>query len=188
MVLSSGTDFVSFFDDTWELKFTGTGTTTAWTNLLGPGNGPTSRSDHKGLYDYASDRLVFFGGISLGGILHDTWSMTFVSVVGVPGEGPPAAETGLALAAAGANPVRESTRLAFTLPRAGAIELALHDAAGRRIRTLAAGPHAAGRHVVAWDVLDAAGRRVPAGVYFARLAASDGSGTAATTKLVVLRP
>jgi hypothetical protein len=114
--------------------------------------------------------------------------MTFVSIVGVPGEGPPAAETGLALAAAGANPVRESTRLAFTLPRAGAIELALHDAAGRRIRTLAAGPHAAGRHVVAWDVLDAAGRRVPAGVYFARLAASDGSGPAATTKLVVLRP
>ncbi len=186
-VISSGTDFVNFYDDTWQLSFSGTGTAASWHNLLGPGAGPTSRSDHKAVYDGVDDRLVFFGGINLGGILHDSWEMAFGSIVGVPGEEPRAdAGPGRALALAGANPLREGTRLAFALPAAGPIELAVHDAAGRRVRTLASGWTEAGRHVVAWDARGADGRRAPAGVYFARLAGEGLAGGAATVKLVVL--
>ncbi|HYE96954.1 MAG TPA: M14 family zinc carboxypeptidase, partial [Rubricoccaceae bacterium] len=69
-----------------------------------------------------------------------------------------------ALAPATPNPFRGGTRLAFTLPAGGAVELAVYDVLGRRVAVLADGPHAAGRHVVAFEA-----GALPAGVYVARL-------------------
>jgi endonuclease/exonuclease/phosphatase family metal-dependent hydrolase len=64
------------------------------------------------------------------------------------------------------NPVHGSTRFAFDLPQAASVSLAIYDAGGRRIETLADGPWPAGRHLVDW-VVARNGRTLPAGLYFA---------------------
>jgi hypothetical protein len=67
------------------------------------------------------------------------------------------------------NPFSGSTQIHFDLPRAGRVGVAVYDAAGRELRSLAEGVMAAGPHVLAWDGADASGHRVPSGVYFYRL-------------------
>ena len=54
-----------------------------------------------------------------------------------------------------------------------AIDLAVYSVDGRRVRTLARGQRAAGRHEVSWDGLDAAGSPLAPGIYLMRLAAGD---------------
>jgi hypothetical protein len=51
----------------------------------------------------------------------------------------------------------------------GAAEVALFDAAGRRVRTLKSGEFMRGYHTTAWDGRDSDGHRVPSGVYFLNL-------------------
>lgn len=63
-------------------------------------------------------------------------------------------------------------------------EVAVFDAAGRRMRVLANGTLHAGIHDLAWDGGDESGRRMPAGVYFVRVKlASSGFGQ---SKVLVL--
>jgi len=62
------------------------------------------------------------------------------------------------------NPCHGRAEVNYTLARAGHISLAVFDAAGRCVATLAAGEQAAGRHAVHWD----ATQESP-GVYFSRL-------------------
>ncbi len=85
-------------------------------------------------------------------------------------------DTPLALdfAAPAPNPAVNATTLRFTLPHAGAVKLAVYDAAGRHVRGLAAGAHPAGTRSVTWDLRDDAGHPVHAGLYFARLDTADG--------------
>lgn len=71
----------------------------------------------------------------------------------------------------GPNPSREGGVLRFRLPGEAQVELALYDVTGRRVTRLATGRLAAGPHAVRWSRLDDDGRRVPAGVYLARLRA-----------------
>lgn len=80
------------------------------------------------------------------------------------------------------NPFRRSTLLAFDLARAGDVLLRLYDAGGRRVRTLVDEHLAAGRHEIAWEGDDDAGRRLAAGIYFCRLS----SGAAADQKRITL--
>jgi hypothetical protein len=76
------------------------------------------------------------------------------------------------LALASANPSRGAqTTLRFGLATAGHASLALYDASGRRVRTLAGGTLEAGEHSAQWDGRDDGGRKVAAGLYFARLEA-----------------
>ncbi len=51
------------------------------------------------------------------------------------------------------------------------MSLAVYDASGRRVRTLAAGEWPAGEQSVRWDGRDESGDRVGAGLYFVRLQA-----------------
>ncbi|HET7225386.1 MAG TPA: M14 family zinc carboxypeptidase [Candidatus Eisenbacteria bacterium] len=99
----------------------------------------------------------------------------------VPGA-PPAAR--LAFDRPSPNPARGLARLAFDLPRAARVALDVLDVQGRRVRTLAAAPYAAGRYALAWDLADDLGRPVAPGVYLARLAAG---AQAITRPIVVLR-
>jgi len=69
------------------------------------------------------------------------------------------------------NPFRGETTLRFGTARTGPVRIAIHDAAGRLVRTLAAGLRTAGDAAVVWDGRDGDGRRVAGGVYFARLEA-----------------
>jgi len=65
------------------------------------------------------------------------------------------------------NPALGGARLAFALPAAAPVRLAVFDVQGRRVRELADGRFAAGEHAVVWDGRDGAGRRLAAGVYWA---------------------
>ncbi len=67
------------------------------------------------------------------------------------------------------NPAAGAVRVDFELGRAGATEVAVYDATGRRVRGLVRGELPVGAHAATWDGRDAAGRRVAAGVYFAKL-------------------
>ena len=79
------------------------------------------------------------------------------------------APVSFALGEAYPNPFNPATRIAFSLPRAGEIELAVYDVAGRRVTTLVSGMMAAGQHEVVWRGRDDRGDAVASGVYFSRL-------------------
>ena len=88
---------------------------------------------------------------------------------------PDATLPGLRLERPEPNPARAGTLLRFALPERGNVTLAVFDAAGRRVRTLATGEFAAGPQAVDWDGRDARGVRCPGGLYFVRLSAGAGN-------------
>lgn len=69
------------------------------------------------------------------------------------------------------NPFNPATTLAFDLPQAELVTLRIYNALGQQVRTLVEGVRASGHHAVVWDGTDAAGKRVPSGVYLYRLQA-----------------
>jgi len=69
------------------------------------------------------------------------------------------------------NPFNPQTVIRFSLARDGMVDLAVYDLQGRRVRTVASGSYAAGSHEAIWLGDDGQGRRLPSGVYFARLEA-----------------
>jgi aminopeptidase N len=93
------------------------------------------------------------------------------SVSGVPDPRPAA---WAALDPAFPNPATGPVSIRFALAASGRVALRLFDANGRLVRTVFDGNAGAGRTDVPWDGLDAAGRRVPAGIYFARLTGAQG--------------
>lgn len=68
-------------------------------------------------------------------------------------------------------PFRGGTMLHYALPRAAEVELAVYNAAGVQVRTLAAGRLPAGRYRAQWDGRDDAGRKLAPGVYLGRFEA-----------------
>jgi hypothetical protein len=109
------------------------------------------------------------------------WSPSPQSTVGVPpGEADLRPAT---LAFAGPNPVSSGTAFTFRLAGAARVHLEMLDVAGHRVRSLAEGIHAAGRYVIHWDATDAAGRRLPSGIYFLRL---DAAGVVTTRRVVLV--
>jgi hypothetical protein len=64
------------------------------------------------------------------------------------------------------------------------VRIAIHDAAGRRVRMLVDAPRAAGVGEARWDLTDDAGRSVAPGIYWARL---ESAGLARTTRIAVVR-
>lgn len=99
--------------------------------------------------DYAIARIVVSGGADRG----------------------PEVAARIALAPPQPNPFRERTTLRLDLPAAAAVRAEVFDPAGRHVRTLVARALPAGRHTIAWDGLDAAGRPAPAGLYLCRVRA-----------------
>jgi hypothetical protein len=73
--------------------------------------------------------------------------------------------------AIGQNPFRGRLALSFELPKAGRVQVAVFDVAGRRLATLADGSFQAGDHQLAWDGRVGSGARAASGVYFIRLQA-----------------
>jgi len=85
------------------------------------------------------------------------------------------------LESASPSPFGTSTRIRFALPRTADVRLDVFDPAGRRVRSLASGALAAGRHEATWDGSDAHGHRVSGGLYFYRLEAA---GFTATRRVI----
>jgi len=108
----------------------------------------------------------------------------FVTGVGDDGRRA-AASPAIALAPPRPNPTRGAVRFAFDLATAtDEAHLVVFDVAGRRVRQVLAGPLGPGRHEARWDGRDGDGRRVPAGLYFARL----GAGPRSVTRRIAITP
>ncbi|MCC7144153.1 MAG: S8 family serine peptidase [Candidatus Eisenbacteria bacterium] len=88
------------------------------------------------------------------------------------------------LAAATPNPAAAGSRISYDLASSGAVQIALFDASGRRIRDLYRGFQMAGGHILRWDGRDASGREVPDGAYFVRLTTERGTDS---QKLLVIK-
>jgi choice-of-anchor B domain-containing protein len=105
------------------------------------------------------------------------WDATTIAVYVAPG----AAGTRFRFLAPRPNPAPGAVALTLDLPEAGKVEVGLYDVGGRRVRTLHRGHAPAGPLVLTWDGNDDAGRRAPAGLYFARARMN---GTSAQTRVV----
>ncbi|MBI1798985.1 MAG: immune inhibitor A [Candidatus Eisenbacteria bacterium] len=132
-------------------------------------------------------RLTSDGGAEYEGFNFDSLRVTLYDPASQPaplavGDGPPVAM--LELAPPAPNPAVSRARFVFALPQSGAVRLEVLDLAGRIVRRLASGPLAPGRYARGWDLSDEAGRRVPPGIYFARL---EQSGRSLTRRLAIVR-
>jgi hypothetical protein len=90
----------------------------------------------------------------------------------------------LALRQCQPNPMRETTRIDYEMPRSGRLSLRVYDPAGRLVRTLLDGPAEAGPGSAVWDGRDESGRPAAAGIYLCRL---DADGRALTRKVLLVR-
>ncbi len=81
------------------------------------------------------------------------------------------------------NPFSASTSIPFRLPRAESVRIRVFDVAGRAVATLHDGLLSEGSHHAVWDGRDDHGRRMPAGLYMARLETAE---TATVTRMVLL--
>jgi hypothetical protein len=98
------------------------------------------------------------------------------------GDGPRAGR--VQLAAPAPSPFASRTQLRFHLAEAGPVSLGIYDVAGQRVASLVKGVEAAGWHTAEWNATDARGRRLRAGVYYARIEAG---GEMRAAKLVLVR-
>lgn len=69
------------------------------------------------------------------------------------------------------NPAYQTAVLKFGLESAGNAWVEVFDLAGRRVATVHQGELQSGNHSLIWDLTDASGARVPAGVYHVRVSA-----------------
>jgi hypothetical protein len=82
------------------------------------------------------------------------------------------------------NPMRGGATLQLAMPVAGHVRVAIYDAGGREVRTLADGVQPVGTRALTWDGADVTGRAAPSGLYFARLVTAE---RALTLRLVLTR-
>ena len=81
-----------------------------------------------------------------------------------------------ALAAPRPNPFSSTAQVAFDLPEASEVRLAVYDVLGREVAVLAEGWHEAGRYTPTFD-----GGRLPSGTYLVRIQAGPFGATRSTT-------
>jgi flagellar hook assembly protein FlgD len=72
----------------------------------------------------------------------------------------------------------------FILAGSQAVQVAIYNAAGQRVRVLSTGPLEAGQHRLVWDGTDEQGHPAASGIYLCRLAAADRQ---QTRRLLLLR-
>jgi aminopeptidase N len=90
---------------------------------------------------------------------------------GVPDRG--TADGRIHLAQNSPNPFGPATSIAFSLPRAADVRMAVYDVRGREVARLVDGKLDQGPHTVNWSGRDALGRKVASGVYWYLLQADD---------------
>src|SRR5688572_17017705 len=89
---------------------------------------------------------------------------TAASTISPAGEPPILVFTGIE-----PNPAGEDPRFTFSLPQPGRVRIRLYDVRGRAVATVFDEQVASGRHAVPWNPEQSGGRRLDAGVYFARM-------------------
>lgn len=81
------------------------------------------------------------------------------------------------------NPFTDGLSIPLALESDAVVRAAVYTADGRRLRTLADRPLAAGSHTLTWDGRDDAGRETAPGVYFVRVTGAGKSRTAKVTRI-----
>lgn len=145
-----------------------------WSPFESSGIPPSGAWDHSAIFDVAADRMVVFGGPYGSAALT---ALTFNEPTSVAAEAPPAVR--FALHGARPNPAFEKLTVSFALASSEPAKLDLIDVAGRRVAAREVGSLGPGRHLV-----NLAGSRLPAGVYFVRLTQR---GQSLTSKVSVVR-
>ncbi len=127
------------------------------------------------LCDWTGDGyLDLLVGISDGGVHLFQGAPTAVASL------PPTARLGLPWP----NPANPRVDLLLQVERAGRMRVAVHDGAGRFVKTLFAGRAEAGSLDLRWDGRDEAGRELPSGLYLIHLR---GAEAASARKVLLLR-
>jgi hypothetical protein len=88
------------------------------------------------------------------------------------------------------NPFIDQTRISFGLadsPSPYQVQIHVYNLNGQRVRELANATYGAGTHALSWDGRDAAGRRLPPGLYICRLAVHGPQGSQLMSEKVILR-
>jgi hypothetical protein len=115
---------------------------------------------------------AYHGDLYAGGLVSFAFGTASHGIIRLPAANTVGVEDGVTPTrvslVASPNPGGRRTMFSFTLQQAGHARLAIHDAAGRLVATLADGEMIAGRHEARWET------SAPPGVYFARLEAPDG--------------
>ena len=97
--------------------------------------------------------------------------------------GPPLSN--LRVSPVGGTSYAQGAEIGFTLGQAGSVRVRIHDAAGRLVRTLAAGTQSeAGAQTLRWDGLSSSGHAVANGIY---LVTVEVPGAKATRKMAFIR-
>jgi len=123
----------------------------------------------------------------IGTVAHDLRVVLTIVSVAEPTAGVPG---GFALAQSYPNPISlrgaktPQTRIAFNLPKAANVHLAIYNIFGQQVRSLVRSHHGPGNYAANWDLRDGQGELVSAGIYFYRLQAA---GYLATKKLVITK-
>ncbi len=104
------------------------------------------------------------------GVFYDNLTFTKTASAGVGASGPSISD----LRPAAPNPFSSSTRLDYSMAKAGSADLTIYDVTGRRVATLFHGEAGAGPHSATWKGLTTDGRTAPAGVYNAVLQTAAG--------------
>lgn len=82
------------------------------------------------------------------------------------------------------NPFNPSTRVAYSLQKAGQIRLSVYDITGREVARLVDAYQFVGDYSVTWNSKDAIGGVLPSGVYFARIQVEN---EVATMKMILAK-
>lgn len=109
------------------------------------------------------------------GVFRSTTGVIAIGDQPAPGTDQPTIPTRLAIGSVAPNPFNPRTTIMLDLPQAGQATVAVHDLAGRLVRTLHQGTLAAGSTPLIWDGLDDRGQQAPSGVYLVRLQTGDGA-------------
>ncbi|MEO5618743.1 MAG: LamG-like jellyroll fold domain-containing protein [Candidatus Eisenbacteria bacterium] len=141
--------------------------------LSGGATGLSVQASFPDGYDPAAPYEIVFEHDPDGNDDWERWCGTVVTsaydttqVVGVT-PGPVSVESVRLLATP--NPFMSGSTITFSLARVEEVAVGVYDLTGRRVRSLRVGRLAAGPHRFEWNGRDDSGRRVAAGVYFARL-------------------
>ncbi len=90
----------------------------------------------------------------------------------------------LALGEPAPNPFTARTQVRFSLPATQAVQVAVYDLRGHRVRVLVDGTLPAGAHELGWDGRDAGGGTLASGTYFLRM---QSGGRVLTQRMSLLR-
>jgi hypothetical protein len=175
-------------DDVWRADVSNDGGTN-WTNVEtiadGHGGWDLVNVDLMALFGApAQVRFRFIAEDALGGSVVEGGIDDF-EIIAIPvptvGVGSNSAIAAVQLGPAMPNPAMSNVAVSLSLPQAMPVKATIRDVQGRTIRTLVDGTLPAGATTLHWNGAGERGSRVPAGVYFLRVATS---GTSIERKLV----